>query len=490
MRRGTYTLALYVVAPLVWLWMARRARKAGGSWGIFSAARFGRPSADSPAPFARPPVWVHAVSLGETRAAEPLVKVLLERGLPVLLTHTTATGRAEGTRLFPEAIASGQLRQTWLPYDFPGAVREFLTCYTPRCGLLIEREVWPNLLAQARRQGIRMALISARFSASSLRQAAWMGRVLRDALANLDAVLAQTPGDAQRLEQAGAHRVDVTGNLKFDLSLPTSQAQEGRAWRQALGRPVVAVASTREGEDALFVQAIQTLRNVKAAGAWTGVSSEGVASNPGEAVSAAGAQMAGARVWARRVLYLLIPRHPQRFDEAAELLTAAGLTYMRRSQAPTYDLEDITAHAISQQGQLPLTQTETESVPPADCDVDVMLGDSLGEMAFYYAAADVAIVAGSFVPLGGQNLIEACAAGVPVIVGPYTFNFEQAAKDAIAAGAVLRAADAPEALGAALTLLGEENRRVAMGRAARDWSAAHAGATKRTLQALDEWFSA
>ncbi|GAB3322679.1 3-deoxy-D-manno-octulosonic acid transferase [Bordetella tumulicola] len=485
MRRGTYTLALYVVAPLVWLWMARRARKAGGNWGIFSAARFGRPSADSPAPFARPPVWVHAVSLGETRAAEPLVKVLLERGLPVLLTHTTATGRAEGARLFPEAIASGQLRQTWLPYDFPGAVREFLTCYTPRCGLLIEREVWPNLLAQARRQGIRMALISARFSASSLRQAAWMGRVLRDALANLDAVLAQTPDDAQRLEQAGAHRVSVTGSLKFDLSLPTSQALEGRAWRQVLGRPVIAVASTREGEDALFVQAIQTLRNVKAVEASAGVSSEGAAS--GGAVSAGEALTAGARVSARRVLYLLIPRHPQRFDEAAEQLTAAGLTYMRRSQVPTYALEDIASQAISQQGQLPLTQTE--SVPPADCEVDVMLGDSLGEMAFYYAAADVAIVAGSFVPLGGQNLIEACAAGVPVIVGPYTFNFEQAAKDAIAAQAALRAADAPEALGAALRLLGDENRRAAMGRAAHDWSAAHAGATKRTLQALDEWFS-
>ncbi|MBV7485446.1 3-deoxy-D-manno-octulosonic acid transferase [Bordetella sp. BOR01] len=430
MRRGAYTLALYAAAPLVWLWMARRARRAGGRWGIFSAARFGRPDPAEPAPFARPPVWVHAVSLGETRAAQPLVQALLERGLPVLLTHTTATGRAEGARLFPAAIAAGQLRQTWLPYDFPPAVRGFLERYAPRCGLLIEREVWPNLLARARQQGVHMALVSARFSASSLRQAGWLGEALRGALAGLDAVLAQTPEDARRLEQAGARRVQVTGNLKFDLALPAGQVQAGKAWRQALGRPVVAVASTREGEDALFAQAMR----VRAGGG-------------------------------RPVLYVLIPRHPQRFDDAAAQLRDAGLSCLRRSQAAA----------------------RADALPPVDGAVDVVLGDTLGEMAFYYAAADVAIVAGSFVPLGGQNLIEACAAGVPVVVGPHTFNFKQAAEDAIAAGAVLRAPDAPAALDAALALLDDDERRLAIGQAARAWAATHAGATERTLRALDDW---
>jgi len=430
MRRGAYTLALRAAAPLVWLWMARRARRAGGQWGIFSGARFGRPDPAEPAPFARPPVWVHAVSLGETRAAQPLVQALLERGLPVLLTHTTATGRAEGARLFETAIAAGQLRQTWLPYDFPGAVQGFLQRHTPRCGLLIEREVWPNLLAQARRQGVRMALVSARFSESSLRQAGWMGQALRDALAGLDAVLAQTPEDARRLELAGARRVRVTGNLKFDLALPAGQVRAGQTWRQALGRPVVAVASTREGEDAMFAQAMRA----RAGGG-------------------------------RPVLYVLIPRHPQRFDAAEALLRQAGLSCVRRSRAGA----------------------PAEALPPVGGEVDVVLGDTLGEMAFYYAAADVAVVAGSFAPLGGQNLIEACAAGVPVVVGPHTFNFKQAAQDAIAAGAALRAADAPAALDAALALLDDGERRLAMGRAARDWSATHAGATERTLQALDEW---
>ncbi|OZI69664.1 3-deoxy-D-manno-octulosonic acid transferase [Bordetella genomosp. 2] len=430
MRRGVYTLALYAAAPLAWLWMARRARRAGGDWGIFSAARFGRADSAAPAPFARPPVWVHAVSLGETRAAQPLVQALLDRGLPVLLTHTTATGRAEGARLFPAAIAAGQLRQTWLPYDFPGAARGFLARYAPRCGLLIERELWPNLLAQARRLGVPMALVSARFSASSLRQAAWLGRALREALAGLDAVLAQTPEDARRLEQAGARAVQVTGNLKFDLALPPDQVQAGQAWRRALGRPVVAVASTREGEEAMFAPAMRA----RAGGG-------------------------------RPVLYLLIPRHPQRFDEADAQLRAAGLVHVRRSRAAAPD----------------------QALPPVAGEVDAVLGDTLGEMAFYYAAADVAIVAGSFAPLGGQNLIEACAAGVPVVVGPHTDNFKQAAEDAIAAGAALRAPDAPAALDAALALLDDDARRQAMGQAARRWAAGHAGATQRTLAALARW---
>ncbi|MDH2052933.1 3-deoxy-D-manno-octulosonic acid transferase [Achromobacter marplatensis] len=433
MNRGVYSLALRALSPLVWLWMARRARRAGGEWGIFSPERFGHAAAPSPAaadavPFLSwtAPVWVHAVSLGETRAAQPLLQALLDRGLPVLLTHMTATGRAEGQRLFPQAIACGQLRQTWLPYDFPGATRRFMDSYRPRCGLLIEREIWPNLLAAARRARVPMALVSARFSASSLRQAGRMGGVMREALAGLDLVLAQTAEDAGRLAQAGAAAPVVTGNLKFDLALPAPQVQAGRAWRTQLGRPVLAVASTREGEDSGFIGAIK--------------------------------RHAAARRAPDSPLLLLIPRHPQRFDEAARQLAEAGLAFVRRSEG-------------------------TEPDP----DTLVVLGDTLGEMAFYYAASDVAIVAGSFAPLGGQNLIEACAAGVPVIVGPHTFNFKQAAEDAIAAGAVLRAADTGQAVDSAMALLADAPRRQAASQAARAWFDSHAGATRRTLAALAPW---
>ncbi|MGE8635976.1 MAG: 3-deoxy-D-manno-octulosonic acid transferase [Achromobacter piechaudii] len=426
MNRGVYTLALRLFAPLLWLWMARRAKRAGGQWQVFSPERFGHaPKAPSPIiDFAwHSPVWVHAVSLGETRAAQPLLQALLDRGLPVLLTHMTATGRAEGQRLFADAVSRGQLRQAWLPYDFPGATRRFMRAYLPRCGLLIEREIWPNLLAAARAAGVPMALVSARYSASSLRQAKRMGSVMHEALAGLNSVLAQTVEDAARLVQAGAPVPVVTGNLKFDLVLPAAQVQEGREWRARLGRPVVAIASTREGEDAPFIDAIKR--------------HSGQPNAP---------------------LFLLIPRHPQRFDEAARLLSDAGLPFMRRSA-----------------GGEPTAETS------------VLLGDSLGEMAFYYAASDVAIVAGSFAPLGGQNLIEACAAGVPVIVGPHTFNFKQAAEDAIAAGAVLRQPDPQAAVDAAFAVLNDEARRREASKAARRWFELHAGATQRTMDALSAW---
>lgn len=426
MNRGVYTLALRALSPLIWLWMGHRARRAGGQWEIFSPQRFGRLPAASSSDSQAAPVWVHAVSLGETRAAQPLLQALLDRGLPVLLTHVTATGRAEGARLFQDAIGRGQLRQAWLPYDFPGATRRFMAASRPRCGLLIEREVWPNLLAAARAAGVPMGLVSARFSASSLRQAGRMGGVMREALAGLDAVLAQTAEDAARLAQAGARQPVVTGNLKFDLALPPTQVQAGQAWRQRLGRPVVAVASTREGEDGAFIEAIK--RHAKVSGTHDAP------------------------------LFLLIPRHPQRFDEAARLLDEAGLAYARRSAG---------------------------AEPGAD--TTVLLGDTLGEMAFHYAASDVAIVAGSFAPLGGQNLIEACAAGVPVIVGPHTFNFKQAAEDAIEAGAAQRAPDAAQAVDAAMALLADEARRRRGGEAARAWFGAHAGATGRTLDALASW---
>ncbi|MVW71368.1 3-deoxy-D-manno-octulosonic acid transferase [Bordetella sp. 15P40C-2] len=463
MRRGTYTLALYVLAPLIWLWMLKRARRAGGEWGIWSPARFGRPVAQDDITFSESPVWVHAVSLGETRAAQSLIQALLDRGLPVLLTHTTATGRAEGARLFSQAIQTGQLRQTWLPYDFPGAVRRFFSHVRPRCGLLIEREVWPNLLAEARRQGIRMALVSARFSESSLREARWLGRALREALGGLDAVLAQTSEDAERLRQAGARAVTVTGNLKFDMRLPEDQLRAGRAFRRALARPVVVIASTREGEDALFARAIRGCLDV---------------ANPQSAPRAGSGSKASASI-----LFILIPRHPQRFSAAAIALDEMGLTYHRRSQM-------VMSAQARKRGPSPVAETlfvPDEDGSRPDSPVSVLLGDSLGEMAFYYGAADVAIVGGSFLPFGGQNLIEACAAGVPTIVGPHTFNFKQAAQDAIAAGGVCRAGKASAALQLALALVDDEPRRAKMGRAAASWAAGHAGATERTLGALRDW---
>ena len=242
-----YTFLLRLVAPLLWAYMFVRARRAGGDWQIFSAERFGL--------YALPwdgeaPVWVHAVSLGETRAAQTLIKQFLARGERVLLTHMTATGRAEGARLFAAEIAAGQLRQQWVPYDFSGATKKFMQHYRPRLGILIEREVWPNLIEHAQLAAVPIVLASARFSEKSQKQVKQIDKVfltlMRDAYAGIDLTLAQTEDDATRLYEVGALNIHVVGNLKFDVVLPVVAVDAGRAWRERLNRPVIAIASTRE----------------------------------------------------------------------------------------------------------------------------------------------------------------------------------------------------------------------------------------------------
>jgi 3-deoxy-D-manno-octulosonic-acid transferase len=388
------------------------------------------------------PVWVHAVSLGEVRAAQPFIEAILAQGDQVLLTHMTATGRAEGARMFARAIQAGCLQQAWLPYDFPGSVRRFLAHFQPCVGVLIEREVWPNIIAQARRMRIPLLLASARFSDNSLRQTLRLGSVMREAYQSLQVVYAQTLQDAQRLEQAGVVGVRVSGNFKFDVSLSGEHLERGRAFAQALSRKMITIASTREGEDELFIQAIQK--------------------------QARRAQLQGVSL-DEHVLFCLIPRHPQRFDEVAKKLGCAGLSYMRRSAfVQTGETDAVNARIITQRRHL------------------VLLGDSLGEMPRYYAASDVAIVAGSFLPFGGQNLIEACASSVPVLVGPHTENFDQAVFDAIQEGAALRVPTAEAAIQQALTLLDEPQRLARMAQAGAQWVSKHTGAVARVLIGLNE----
>ncbi|NYT70697.1 3-deoxy-D-manno-octulosonic acid transferase [Pusillimonas noertemannii] len=435
MNRFAYTAGVTLLAPALLIWMGLRARRAGGQWEVMSGPRFGRYAKAAPQ---RQPVWIHAVSLGETRAAQPLVQALLDEGRVVLLTHMTATGRAEAARMFARAIADGLLVQEWLPYDFPGGVQRFLAHYKPRLGVMIEREIWPNIIATARRMGIPMVLASARFSDNALRQSLRAGRVMREAYESLHAVYAQTLQDAQRLEQAGAVAVRVSGNFKFDVSPPPDEVARGKAFATALPRKMLTIASTREGEDELFINAIaQQLKRG----------------------AALGNQLAD------EVLFCLIPRHPQRFDEAAALLAKAGIPFVRRSQFASGD------------------GTASRNIK-ACATAAVLLGDSIGEMTRYYAASQVAIVAGSFAPLGGQNLIEACAVGLPVIVGPHTRNFEQAAADAIQEGAALRAPDPDSAVQLALQLLDDPQRLGRMGEAGAYWVKQHAGAVARVLIGL------
>ncbi|HEY3180957.1 MAG TPA: lipid IV(A) 3-deoxy-D-manno-octulosonic acid transferase [Casimicrobiaceae bacterium] len=414
MARTLYTLLWWIALPFLPLRLWWRGRREPG-YRAHIGERFGRYRNDSSHRVADV-VWIHAVSLGETRAAAPLIeRIVRERPTAtVLLTHMTATGRETGRALYADRAI-----QAWLPYDAPFAVRAFLNHFVPRVGVLIETEMWPNLAAECRRRGVPLFLVNARLSEQSAAGYARIASLSRPMLQSFAGVAAQTSSDAKRLIELGALDVKVIGNLKFDISVPEAARALGREFRTRVGeaRPVWVAGSTREGEENLILDAI--------GGSF-------------------------ARALPANTLAIIVPRHPQRFESVAQLLRARGIAFVRRS--------------------------ENASVPP---DTNVMLGDSIGEMFAYYAAADVAFVGGSLVPLGGQNLIEPIALGVPTLIGPHTFNFAEASAQAVDAAAALRVADANELIAQVAQLLSDPSARARMRTSAEAFCAAHRGAADR-----------
>lgn len=393
--------------------------------------------AGSPSPL----VWIHAVSLGETRAAAILLAALRAQWprMRLLLTHGTATGRAEGEKL----LQPGDV-QVWQPWDTPGAVGRFLTTFQPDLGVLMETEVWPNLVAGCRQQGVPLVLANARFNEKSLRKAQRLSALARPAYGGLTAAWAQTEEDAVRLRAVGTNVRGVLGNLKFDVVPDPDQLAQGRAWRATSARPVVMLASSREGEEALWLDVFRQ----KQALALTGKAQDAINSEAFGGLPSA-------------VQWLIVPRHPQRFDEVFELLTRFGLRVSRRSQWAGANA----VHATPE-------------------DADVWLGDSLGEMALYYGLSDVALLGGSFAPLGGQNLIEAAACACPVVLGPHTFNFAQAAEAACGSGAALRVTDMTQGVQAACDWA-RDSPQLAAGRGqCAVFAQLHRGAAQRTASAL------
>lgn len=408
-----YGWLMWLVQPLLRRKLARRA-VAEPIYGQWVEERFGHYVQPASAGW----VWVHAVSLGETRAAAVLIAALRARrpGMRLLLTHGTATGRTEGARL----LRDGDL-QVWQPWDTPGATGRFLARFRPAVGLLMETEIWPWLIAACAREGVPLVLANARLSDKSLRGALRVP-LLPPAYGALKAAYAQTEDDAARLRQAGAPVAGVFGNLKFDAAPDASQLARGRQWRSTADRPVVLFASSREGEEAALLALLTADRSLLSDLQW-----------------------------------LIVPRHPQRFDDVAALVAQQGLALSRRSH--------------------------WTDGPPAPAQA-IWLGDSLGEMALYYGLADLALLGGSFEPLGGQNLIEAAACGCPVLMGPHTFNFAEAASLAEAAGAALRASDLQDAVRMARQLALDPPAREAASQAGLAFAAAHRGAAARTADAV------
>lgn len=367
-----------------------------------------------------PLIWVHCVSVGETRATQPLIHALLAQypQHQILITHGTPTGRDTGRQLFSQHITQGRVLQAYLPVDTPGASKRFLAHFKPVLGLLMETELWFHVIDQATRQHIPVALLSARLSAKSAAGYAKLGSLTRQGLQQLALVAAQTAADAERLQALGAPHPIICGNLKFDVTPPADSAAKGAALRQLIGqdRTVLMAASTREGEESLILDAVQ------------GTS----------------------------VLTLLVPRHPQRFAEVESLLKSRGLRYVLR----------------------------TELVQPLSADVQMVLGNSMGEMYTYYAASDFAVMGGSLQPLGGQNLIEAAAMGVPTILGPHMFNFTQVAQAAVLADAAVQLRDVRELHEMIATLAADKVKVATMAEAAKGFTLQHRGTTERLMMAI------
>jgi 3-deoxy-D-manno-octulosonic-acid transferase len=429
--RLLYSLLMVLVQPLLRRKLARRALAeplygldVEQRFGFYKFATWARSSDDAPV------VWLHAVSLGETRAAGVLLAHLrdLIPGMRLVLTHGTATGREAGRGLLREGDV-----QVWQPWDTPASVSRFLAHFQPDVGLLMETEVWPHWVSGCGRAGVPLCLVNARMSDKTWRQSKRLRWLAQPAYAGLSTVWAQSDSDALRLRTLGAPVQGVLGNLKFDATIDADLLSRGRAWRADTSRPVLMFASSREGEEQLLLDA------------WTKV-----LQLPAEEAQDFPEQLAGGKP-AESVQLLVVPRHPQRFAEVEALFRSAGLSVSRRSAW----------------GEAPQT-------------ADVWLGDSLGEMALYFGMADAALLGGSFEPLGGQNLIEAAASGVPVFMGPHVFNFAEASALACGAGAAVPCVDMTEALRRALRALRQPERLAVMREAALGLGAVHRGAAQKT----------
>jgi len=411
-----YNVVIYLAAPvaiLVQLWRGLRDPSYRGGLG----ERFGFGP-----PIAGPVIWVHAVSVGEVQAAQPLVAQLRRRhpACRVLLTTVTPTGAARARLLFGD-----QVLLRYVPFDLPGAVRRFFDRVQPRLAMILETELWPNLYGECGRRSVPLVLASARVSPRSVGKYRRLMSLFRKTLSYGIVIAAQSEPDAERFRSIGAApgRTHVTGNIKFDFQPPVGIEALGRRWRDENlpGRPVWVAGSTHEGEEAIVLDAHRlVLKRFPDA------------------------------------LLILVPRHPQRFEVVRNLLA-------KRDEAV----------AFRSSGNAPPRGTR------------VMLGDTMGELMKFYAAADVAFVAGSLAPIGGHNLLEPASVGLPVLTGPHNFNGEEIAGLLVDAGAALVVSDTRQLADAVVRLLGDPELRKVMGTAGKAVLDSNRGALDRLLTLVD-----
>ena len=409
-----YTLVLWLLLPYIFLRLLWRARKQP-EYLRHVAERFGFFSIRSE----NPVIWLHAVSVGETRATQNLV-TKLQAAYPkhqILLSHATPTGLATSKQLYGDRVL-----RVYLPYDYPFAVNRFLRHFRPQLGILMETEIWFNLIHACHLTNTPLLLLNARMSERSALGYARFRQLTRNALSKLACVAAQTKDDAIRLTRLGATNISVIGNLKFDIEPPNDFLDLSKRLRRQFGdaRPIFLAASTRDGEEALLLNKLNQI------------------SIP-------------------NLLLVIVPRHPQRFTEVSNLIQQQGFTFQRRSDNCFVAME-----------------------------TKVVLGDSMGEMFAYYAAADLTFIGGSLLPYGGQNLIEACAVGTPVLVGPYMHNFAEATKLAVLAGAAIQIPDINGLVTQTRRLFQDASKLHNMGQQCFAFVARNRGATEKSLQLVKQ----
>lgn len=419
MIRWFYNLSLYLVLPLVllyFLWRGLREPAYLTGWGKRLGASGKLPENS---------LWVHAASVGEVQAALPLIKALYKRypQSSILLTTFTPTGRAQARK----ALGDTALIQ-FLPFDLPHATWAFMRRARPRMAIIIETELWPNLLRSCARADVPVVIVNARLSEKSItRYQRWpMRALMKPALRAVTQVAAASDADARAFQAMGIpdERITVSGNLKFDLVVPENIAETGQALRHkwlADNRPVWVAASTHAGEEVLVLDAL----------------TEVLKALP-------------------NLLLILVPRHPQRFSSVATLCSQRGFTVTRRS-----------------------------SKDPVDSETQILLGDTLGELVRFYAAADVALVGGSLVPdIGGHNLLEPAALRLPIAVGTHLGSWSQVADWLQEASALIRVSDAPSLAQAIVECMEDERGRKLAGIAGARVVEAHGGALERTLRLI------
>jgi 3-deoxy-D-manno-octulosonic-acid transferase len=407
--RFIYTVLLYLLVPfaLIRLWWRGRQNPAYRQrW----EERFGFVAADTPDQTNRP-VWVHAVSVGESIAAIPLIRKLIAEKNAVIVTTMTITGAERVNALF-----GTQITHYYLPYDLPGAVQRFVKRIKPRVGIIMETEVWPNLYACCAREKLPLLLVNARLSPKSAKHYSYFLPLFTPALQSLTHIAAQTQLDADRFLALGAkpETVSIMGNIKFDIEVPEKARTEGQQLRLAITeRPVLIAASTHHPEEEIVLKAFAQIRQ----------------------------QIPTA-------LLILVPRHPERFEQVAELIKQHGFMVNRRSAN-----DNSTLH-----------------------NTDVFLGDTMGEMLTFYAASDVAFVGGSFAPVGGHNILEPAALAIPAVMGPHTFNCMEIMSLMQAAQGCIQLQDPEELTAALMSLLMDQHKRQQMGQAAYQVVQANRGA--------------